>query len=89
MNTFGENIKICIFGKSHDDCIGATIDGMPVGTPVDEEYIAKIMALRAPGNSPLATKRKEPDKVEFVSGVKDGKTNNSSVCAVIRNLRAV
>ena len=85
MNTFGENIKLCIFGQSHAPCIGVTIDGLCAGTPIDEEYIAKIMALRAPGSSPLATKRKEPDKVEFLSGVVDGKTVGTSVCAIIRN----
>lgn len=85
MNTFGEKVKLTVFGQSHAECIGATIDGLPSGTPIDEEYVAKIMALRAPGNSPLATKRKEPDKVEFVSGVVDGKSVGSSVCAVIRN----
>lgn len=85
MNTFGDNIKLCVFGQSHAACIGVTIDGLPAGTPIDEEYVAKIMALRAPGNSPLATKRKESDKVEFISGVIDGKTVGTSVCAVIRN----
>jgi len=85
MNTFGDNIKLCVFGQSHAECIGVTIDGLPSGTAVDEEYVANIMALRAPGNSPLATKRKEPDKVEFLSGVVDGKTVGTSVCAIIRN----
>ena len=85
MNTFGENIKLCIFGQSHAPCIGVTIDGLCAGTPIDEEYVAKIMALRAPGSSPLATKRKEPDKVEFLSGVVDGKSVGTSVCAIIRN----
>jgi chorismate synthase len=85
MNTFGEKIKVTIFGQSHADCIGAIIDGLPSGTAIDEEYVAKIMALRAPGNSPLATSRKEPDCVEFVSGVINGKTVGSSVSAIIRN----
>ena len=85
MNTFGDNIKLCVFGQSHAACIGVTIDGLPSGTQVDEEYVAKIMALRAPGNSAIATRRKEPDKVEFLSGVVDGKTVGTSVCAIIRN----
>ncbi len=85
MNTYGDNIKLCVFGQSHAAYIGVTIDGLPAGTPIDEEYVAKIMALRAPGNSPLATKRKEPDKVEFLSGIVDGKTIGTSVCAIIRN----
>lgn len=85
MNTFGENIKLSVFGQSHAKAIGVTIDGFSAGTLVDQEYVAKIMALRAPGSSPLATKRKEPDKVEFISGVVNGKTVGSTVCAVIYN----
>ena len=56
MNTFGEKIKLTVFGKSHAECIGAVIEGLPSGTKIDEEYVGKIMALRAPGNSPFATK---------------------------------
>ncbi len=85
MNTFGDNIKLCVFGQSHAASIGVTIDGLPAGTPIDEEYVAKIMALRAPGKSPLATRRKEPDHVEFLSGVVDGKSVGTAVCAIIRN----
>ncbi len=85
MNTFGENIKLTVFGQSHAACIGAVIDGLPAGTPIDMEYIDNIMKLRAPGQSRLATKRKEPDKVEFISGVVDRKTVGASVCAVIYN----
>ena len=85
MNTFGENIRITVFGESHAKAIGVTIDGFAAGTPIDREYVGKIMALRAPGSSALSTKRKEPDKVEFLSGVVNGKTTGSPVCAVIYN----
>lgn len=85
MNSIGNNIKLTVFGQSHAPCIGAVIDGFAAGTPIDEEYVAKIMAQRAPGSSPLATKRREPDKVEFVSGVVNGKAVGSPICAVIRN----
>lgn len=85
MNSYGTNIKFTVFGQSHAKSIGVVIDGLCAGTEIDENYIEKIMALRAPGSSPLATKRKEPDKVEFISGVVDGKTTGSAVCAVIYN----
>ncbi|MBR5527804.1 MAG: chorismate synthase [Clostridia bacterium] len=85
MNCYGENIKLTVFGQSHAPSIGVIIDGFCAGTPIDEEYVAHIMAQRAPGNSPLATSRREPDTVEFVSGVENGKTVGTSVCAVIRN----
>ena len=85
MNTIGNNIKITVFGQSHAEAIGVTIDGLPAQTQVDEEYVQKVLDLRAPGKSDTATKRKEPDKVQFISGVVDGKTVGTSVCAVIFN----
>ena len=85
MNTIGNNIKITVFGQSHAEAIGVTIDGLPAGTLIDEEYVQNVLDLRAPGKSDTATKRKEPDKVQFVSGVVDGKTVGTSICAVIFN----
>ena len=85
MNTIGNNIKITVFGQSHAEAIGVNIDGLPSGTKIDTEYIQNILDLRAPGKSDITTKRKEPDKVQFISGVIDGKTVGTSVCAVIYN----
>ena len=85
MNTFGENIKITVFGQSHAEAIGVTIDGLPSGTEIDGQYVQRLLDLRAPGRSDVSTKRKEPDKVEFISGIVDGKTCGTSVCAVIKN----
>lgn len=85
MNSYGNNIKLTVFGQSHAKSIGVVIDGLCAGTEIDENYVANIMALRAPGQSPLATKRKEPDKVEFVSGVENGKATGSAINAIIYN----
>lgn len=85
MNTFGNNINITVFGQSHADAIGVTIDGLPSGIEIDKEYIQKILDLRATGKSDTATKRKEPDKVEFLSGIVNGKSCGTSICAIIRN----
>lgn len=85
MNTFGNSIKITVFGESHAHSIGVTIDGLPAGTVIDSDYVQSVLDLRAPGKSDTSTKRKEPDKVEFISGVVDGKTVGNSVCAVIYN----
>ena len=85
MNSYGNNIKITVFGQSHAESIGVVIDGLKSGIQIEEEYIARIMAKRAPGSSPLATKRKEADKVHFIAGVENGKTVGTSVCAVIYN----
>lgn len=85
MNTIGNKIKFTVFGQSHAKAIGVTIDGLPSGVTIDEEYVQSILDLRAPGKSDTATKRKEPDKVEFISGVINGKTCGTSVTAVIFN----
>lgn len=85
MNTFGNKLKVTVFGESHAEAIGVTVDGLPAGTPVNEAYIQSLLDLRAPGKSDTATRRKEPDKAEFLSGVKDGYTCGGSVAAIIRN----
>ena len=85
MNTFGTSIKITVFGQSHADAIGVAIDGLPAGTDIDIGFIQHLLDLRAPGKSDTATRRREPDNVEFLSGVIDGKTCGTSLCAVIRN----
>ncbi len=85
MNIIGNNIKVTVFGQSHAEAIGVTIDGLPSGIKIDTQYIQNVLDLRAPGKNDTATKRKEPDKVDFISGVVDGKTCGSSVCAVIYN----
>lgn len=81
----GENIKITIFGESHSPEIGVTIDGFPVGFEIDEEKLAAFMARRAPGKDEFSTQRKEADKVVFLSGLTDGKTDGSTIRAVIYN----
>ncbi len=85
MNTFGKHLRITAFGESHADCIGVTLDGLSAGTPVDTDTIQAFLALRAPGKSDIATPRKESDTVEFLSGVRNGKTVGGTVCAIIRN----
>ena len=54
MNTFGDKIKITVFGESHAEAIGVTVDGLPAGTPVDTNYIQSLLDLRAPGKSDTA-----------------------------------
>lgn len=85
MNTYGEHLKVSIFGESHGNGIGIVIDGLPPGLPVEEETIAAEMQRRAPGNSRLATPRKEPDQVELLSGVFRGVTTGAPLCGMIRN----
>lgn len=84
-SSYGENIKINVFGQSHSAAIGVNIDGFPAGMKIDSEKLAQFMARRAPGRNEFSTPRKEADEVTFLSGVTDGHTNGAPICAVIYN----
>ena len=84
-STIGKKIKISIFGESHGRGIGVVIDGLPAGEEIDMDELKEFMQRRAPGNSDLATKRKEGDIPEFLSGLYLDRTTGSPVCAMIRN----
>ena len=72
-NTFGTSVSVTIFGESHGNSIGAVLDGIAPGIPVDEEYIAHQMSLRKAVGK-ISTPRREADAVKIVSGVFNGKT---------------
>ena len=84
-SVFGNFFKVATFGESHGPAIGCVIDGCPAGLALDARDFAADMARRAPGNSPYATARKEPDAVEILSGVFDGFTTGTSIGLVIYN----
>ena len=81
----GKRITVSVFGESHGPAIGAVIDSPPAGINVDMDYISLQLKRRAPGNSPTATKRKEADMPEFLSGIKNGMTTGAPLAAIIRN----
>ena len=83
-NTWGNEIKLSIFGESHGGGIGMILDGIVPGIHLDMEAIQKQMARRAPGGA-LSTPRKEADEVEFLSGIVNGVTCGSPICGIIRN----
>lgn len=85
MFSFGEKIKIQIFGQSHSDSIGVVIDGLPAGEKIDMDALSAFLKRRAPGRNEHSTMRKEPDIPDFISGLVDGKTCGAPVCAVIQN----
>ena len=85
MNIWGERYKISIFGESHGEAIGIVIDGIPSGTPLDLDEINREMSRRAPGNSPMATPRKEQDEVKILSGFYQGRTTGTPLAGVIFN----
>ena len=82
---WGNNIKVSIFGESHGNAIGITIDGLPSGIELDLEKIDEEMARRAPGKSKLSTARKEKDAPEILSGFFNGRTTGTPLCGIIRN----
>lgn len=85
MNVFGNKVKIDIFGASHAECIGVTIEGLPEGFAVDTDRVQKFLDRRAPGKNKLSTPRKEADKVEYTSGLKGNVTTGEPLTAVIYN----
>ena len=84
-STYGNHLKLSIFGQSHGKAIGMTLDGIPAGLPVDLEALQSFLNRRAPGQHEYDTPRKEEDKPEFLSGVLDGFTCGAPIAAVIYN----
>lgn len=84
-NSFGNILRVTTYGESHGVAIGGVIDGFPAGMEVDFEAIQKELDRRKPGQSKIVTQRKEPDTVEFLSGIFEGKTTGASIGFVIKN----
>lgn len=85
MNTIGNLFTLTSFGESHGPAIGGVVDGMPAGIPVDMEFIQQELDRRRPGQSSIVTPRKESDRVEFLSGVFEGKTTGTPIGFVVWN----
>ena len=84
-STYGENLKLSIFGQSHGAAIGMTLDGIPAGLPVDLDALQAFLNRRAPGQNDWSTPRKEEDRPEILSGLVDGFTCGAPIAALIRN----
>lgn len=84
-NTFGKLFKLTTFGESHGKAIGGVIDGCPAGISVNFDAIQNELNRRKPGQSAIVTQRKEPDTVEFYSGVFEGKTTGTPIGFAIHN----
>ena len=84
-STYGESLKLSIFGQSHGPAIGMTLDGIPAGLPVDTAKLQAFLGRRAPGNNDYSTPRHEADQFEFLSGIVDGFTCGAPIAAIIRN----
>ncbi|MCD8358798.1 MAG: chorismate synthase [Oscillospiraceae bacterium] len=86
-NSFGTSVCVTLFGESHGEAIGAVLDGLAPGIPVDTDYIAAQLALRRPYGS-ISTARQEPDRFQIVSGVFEERTTGTPLCILIPNVSA-
>ena len=84
-NTFGKIFKLTSFGESHGLAIGGVIDGCPAGIDINFEFIQQQLDRRRPGQSIITTSRDEKDKVEFLSGIFEGKTLGTPIGFIIKN----
>ena len=84
LNKFGELFSFSTFGESHGKAIGVIIDGVPAGLVIDEEFIQGELDRRKPGKK-YTSKRKESDKVEFLSGIFEGVSTGTPIGAIIYN----
>ena len=84
-STWGNAIKISVFGESHGAGIGVVIDGFPSGVDYDEAFVLREMERRAPGRNKQSTQRKEADLPVIQSGIYNGKTTGTPICALIQN----
>ena len=85
-NTFGSLFRITTWGESHGTAVGATVDGCPPGIPLSREDIQQELERRRPGKGgPAASPRKEPDQVEILSGIFEGKTTGTPISLAVFN----
>ena len=84
-SSYGENLRIHIFGESHGSAVGVTMEGIPAGEAVDLDGLQRFLDRRAPGRNPWSTPRKEADIPEFLSGLREGKTCGTPVTAILRS----
>lgn len=84
-STYGENLRLTIFGQSHSPAIGVTVEGLPAGFPIDMAALQAFLDRRAPGRDKNSTARKEADMPEFLSGLTGNVTCGAPLTAIIRN----
>lgn len=84
-NTYGTLFRLTTFGESHGPAIGGVIDGCPPGIALDFEAIQNELNRRRPGQSAIVTQRKEPDEVQFLSGIFEGKTTGAPIGFIVPN----
>lgn len=84
-NTFGKRFTLTTFGESHGEAVGGVVDGMPAGIDINLDFIQQELNRRRPGQSSITTSRQEPDHVEILSGVFEGKSTGCPIGFIVRN----
>ena len=88
-NSFGNIFRITTWGESHGEALGVVIDGCPAGVKISEKDIQTELDRRRPGQNKFTTQRKEPDKVQILSGIFDGKTTGTPISMLVKNSDAI
>ena len=83
-NQLGVLFSLTTFGEAHGNAVGGIIDGCPANLNVDYELIEKKIKARQTANFTFNSQRKEPDKVEFLSGINKDKTNGFPIAFIIK-----
>ena len=84
-SSYGENLKLTIFGQSHAPAIGMTLEGIPAGERIDRTELGAFLSRRAPGQNAYSTARREADEPEFLCGLTEDVTCGTPITAIIRN----
>ena len=84
-NTFGQFFRVTTWGESHGLALGAVIDGCPAQLPLTEDDIQQELEKRRPGKKGITTSRKEPDRVQILSGTFEGKTTGTPISLIVWN----
>ena len=84
-NSFGNIFRLTSFGESHGLGVGGVIDGFPAGIQIDLDFVQRELNRRRPGQSLLTTSRQEPDEIEFLSGIFEGKSTGCPIGFLVRN----
>ena len=85
MNSFGHIFRVTTWGESHGPALGATVDGVPPGVPLEPEMLQHWLDRRKPGQNKFTTQRREPDAVRILSGTYEGQTTGTPVQLMIEN----
>lgn len=84
-NSFGQSIKMTLFGQSHGPAIGVVVDGLPAGEAVDMSRLGALLRRRAPGDAPWKSARSEQDTPIVLSGLMEGYTCGAPLCIILEN----